>query len=184
VAEFKVPLWSTSYSVPKGHRLRVSVSCSDFPRVWPTQTNPEVRLYFGGGRASNVTIPVVPNGSTVQGPQMRMPKSPPPPSAMVPTWRIERDQVSGGVSVTTGENTSFALPQGGNVTVSHLATARVTASRPDDATVAGDTSFTIRAPVIGKVHVVTTSWVSQHGMTLTGRITVDDRVVFDKRWEK
>ena len=162
----------------------MSVSCSDFPRVWPTTTNPEVRLYFGGGRASSVTIPVVPNGAAkIQGPPMRRPPSPPPPSPMTPVWRIERDLVTGAVSVTTGEKTSFALQQGGNVAVNHVATARVTASRPDDATVEGETSFTIQVPVIGSVAVVTTSWVSQH-MTLTGRITVDGRVIFDKRWEK
>lgn len=185
VAEFKVPLWSTSYSVPKGNRIRVSVSCSDFPRIWPTKINPEVRLFFGGGRASSVTIPVVANSSpSVQGPPVRKPQSPPPPSTMTPTWRIERDQVTGAVSVTTGEKNAFALPQGGQVAVDHVATARVTASRPDDATVEGDTSFTMQVPVLGKVDVVTTSWVSQHGMTLTGRITVDGRVVFDKRWEK
>ena len=103
---------------------------------------------------------------------------------MTPTWRIERDQVTGAASVTTGEKNRFALPQGGQVAVDHVATARVTASRPDDATVEGDTSFTMQVPVLGKVDVVTTSWVSQHGMTLTGRITVDGRVVFDKRWEK
>jgi hypothetical protein len=144
-----------------------------------------VRLYFGGGRASCVTIPVVPNGaSKIQGPQMRRPESPPPPSPMTPVWRIERDQVTGAVAVTTGEKTAFALPQGGNVAVNHVATARVTASRPDDATVEGETSFTMQVPVIGNLAVVTTSWVSQHGMTLTGRISVDGRVVFDKRWEK
>jgi uncharacterized lipoprotein YbaY len=103
---------------------------------------------------------------------------------MTPTWKIERDLVTGAVSVATGEKTSFQLPQGGSVNVDHIAVARVTASRPDDAVIEGDTSFQMALPVIGKVDVHTTSWVTQHGITLSGRITVDGRLVFETRWEK
>ncbi|MDB5107136.1 MAG: putative Hydrolase CocE/NonD family protein [Candidatus Binatus sp.] len=184
-AQFKIPLWSTSYRVPKGNRIRVSVSCSDFPRVWPTTTNPDVRLYFGGQRASSVSIPVVPIATArVDGPAMKRPAEAPPLSLMTPTWRIERDLVNQAVSVSTGEKTSFPLPQGGTVAVDHLASARVSASRPDDAVVEGETLFCMQLPVIGNLDVKTTSWVSQHGTTLTGKITVDGRVVFEKRWEK
>ena len=33
VIEARVAVWATSYEVPAGHRLRVSVSCADFPRI-------------------------------------------------------------------------------------------------------------------------------------------------------
>jgi putative CocE/NonD family hydrolase len=185
VAEFKVPLWSTSYRVASGHRLRVSVSCSDFPRIWPTPSNPEIRLHFGGVRGSAVTIPTVPNRSGgIKGPEIRRPPAPAPLSAMTPTWKIERDLVTGAVTVTTGEKTSFPLPQGGSAAVDHVAIARVTASRPDDAVVEGNTSFRLQIPVIGNLEVKTTSWVAHHGITLSGRITIDGRVVFEKRWDK
>ena len=58
--EARVPLWATSYRVPVGHRLRMSVSCADFPRIWPSRTNARLRLATGGG--SLVRLPVVPPG--------------------------------------------------------------------------------------------------------------------------
>ena len=61
VYEFRVPLWATSYHVAQGHRLRVSVSCADFPRLWPTRTNPQIRVFCGGrSKASAIRLPLVP----------------------------------------------------------------------------------------------------------------------------
>lgn len=55
--EYRIALWSTSYRVPKGHRIRLSVSCSDFPRIWPDPVKPEIRVFFGGNRASKDSDP-------------------------------------------------------------------------------------------------------------------------------
>jgi uncharacterized protein len=183
IQEFRIAMWSTSYLVPKGNRLRVSIACADFPRIWPTPTNPEIRVIFGGARASAIALPVVPQ-ERVAGPEIRRPAAPPPPSPMRPTWKIERDLASGDVSVTTGEKTGFPLPQGGSIEVDHVAVARVAAARPDGAAVEGDTKIRVRAPVIGEVEVATTSWVSQTGLALSGRVTMNGRVVFEKRWQR
>jgi putative CocE/NonD family hydrolase len=61
---FRVPLWATSYAVSAGHRLRVSVSCSDFPRIWPTRSNPRIRLATGVAAPSAIRLPVVPPSAT------------------------------------------------------------------------------------------------------------------------
>ena len=62
--EVRVPLWATSYVVPEGHRLRVSVSGGDFPRIWPTRSNPRMRLATGGHTASAISLPTVPPAET------------------------------------------------------------------------------------------------------------------------
>ncbi|MGO9602721.1 MAG: CocE/NonD family hydrolase [Candidatus Binataceae bacterium] len=184
VYEFRVALWSTSYQVPKGNRIRVSVSCSDFPHVWPTRTNPEIRVFFGGNRASTIALPVVPPSPTpLDAPKIRRPQ-PPPAGALQPIWKIERNLVTDEITVTTGEKNGFPLPQGGAIEVDHTAVARVAAARPDGANVAGDTKIRVRAPVIGEIEVATTSLISRSGMTLAGRITRDGTVVFEKRWSK
>jgi uncharacterized protein len=183
VQEFRIPMWSTSYMVPKGNRLRVSIACADFPRIWPTPTNPEIRVILGGKRASAIAIPVVPH-QQIAGPEIRRPAAPPPPSPMRPLWKIERDLASGEVAVTTGQKNGFPLPQGGGIEVDHVAVARVAAARPDGATVAGDTKIRVQAPVIGEVEVTTTSRVSPSGMVLSGKVTMDGRLVFDKRWQR
>ena len=103
---------------------------------------------------------------------------------MRPTWKIERDLASGEVAVTTGEKMGFPLPQGGSIEVDHVAVARVAAARPDGAAVEGDTKIRVRAPVIGEIEVATTRRVSQTGMTLSGRVTMDGHVIFEKRWQR
>src|SRR5262249_57077938 len=141
--ELRASLWSTSYQVPKGNRIRVSVSCADFPRLWPTRTNPEIRLFFGDNRASAITLPVVPPLATpLEAPKLRRPE-PAPPSTLHPVWRIERNLVAGEVAVTTGEKNSFPLPHGGAIEVDHTAVARVAEARPDGASVAGDTKIRV-----------------------------------------
>ena len=185
VYEFRVALWSTSYQVPKGNRIRVSVSCADFPHVWPTRTNPEIRLFFGGNRASVIKLPAIPpHTQPIDPPKLRRPEQAPMASPMRPIWKIERNLVTGEVAVTTGEKNGFPLPQGGGIEVDHTATARVTASRPDGASVAGDTKIRVTAPVIGDIEVATTSLISRNGMTLSARITRDGAVVYEKRWTK
>ncbi len=184
VCEFKVPLWSTSYQVPRGNRIRVSVSCGDFPRLWPTRTNPEIRLFFGGRRASCIQLPVVPpDPKPLDAPRLRRPE-PPPPSPLRPIWTIERNLAAGEVAVITGEKNGFPLPQGGEIEVDHVASARVAASRPDGATVKGNTRIRVCAPVIGEIEVVTTSLISRDAMTLTARISRDGATVFEKRWNR
>jgi hypothetical protein len=162
----------------------VSVSCADFPHLWPTRSNPEIRLFFGGDRASAIQLPIVPaHSEPFDPPKLRRPE-PAPPSTLRPIWKIERNLVADEIAVTTGEKNGFPLPQGGALEVDHTAVARVSAGRPDGASVAGDTRIRVNAPVIGAIEVATTSLISRNGMTLAARITRDGAVVFEKRWSK
>ena len=79
VFEARVAVWATSYEVAAGHRLRVSVSCADFPRIWPTITNPLIRLHTGPDHPSRVVLPVVPGRSVRTGSGNAPPGSRPRP---------------------------------------------------------------------------------------------------------
>jgi putative CocE/NonD family hydrolase len=183
--EFRIPMWATSYSVAKGNRIRVSVSCADFPHLWPTRTNPEIRVHFGGHRASSIAIPIVPAPKQpIEGPPIPRASILPRPASFVPIWKIDRDLVTGQVAVTTGEKNAFPLPQGGLASIDHIAVARVTPSRPEGAIVEGDTTIRVQAPVIGNLEVVTTARVTQDAISLGGRISIDGRIIFEKRWQK
>ena len=153
--EFKIPLWSTSYRVPKGHSIRLSVSCSDFPHLWPDSRKPELRVFFGGKRASSISLPAIPaSKEKLRGMEIRPPAAPPPPSAMRPIWKIERDLAAGAVSVSTGMTNRIPLPQGGTMNIDHCVVAKVSEARPDTASVGGDTTMTIDLHHVGciKVH--------------------------------
>jgi len=183
--EFKIQLWSTSYRVPKGHQIRLSLSCSDFPHLWPDRQKPEIRVFFGGKRASSISLPAVPaSKEQPRGMEIRTPSMTPAPTVRRPVWKIERDLVANAVTVTTGETNSIALPQGGRMNIEHTAVAKVSEERPDTASVHGDTTMKIDLHNVGSIEVRTQSLVTQTGLSLSGRVTMDDKVIFEKRWTR
>jgi hypothetical protein len=186
VYEFRVPLFSTSYLVKRANRLRVSVSGADFPHVWPSRQNAQLRFFHGGEHASNVTLPVAPaQKAAVDGPMPRPVTEPHPrPGVMTPRYKIETDMVAGTVAVTTGQKSAVPLPTGGALEMDHTAVARVFRARPDQATVEGDTAIKVRVPALGELEIKTTSWVSHERMSLAGRVTLDGRPVFERTWTK
>ena len=88
------------------------------------------------------------------------------------------------LTITTGERQYLALPGGGTFEMDHTAKASVTASRPDGARVEGETKICLCTPAAGVIQVETRSWISQVGMLLVGEVTVDGRVLFERRWQK
>lgn len=55
-----IALRPTSYQYGKGHRIRLCVSGSDFPFIWPTPRRYVLRLYTGQPYATELLLPVVP----------------------------------------------------------------------------------------------------------------------------
>ncbi len=189
VIDMRVPMVATSYMVARRHRIRVSISCSDFPRIFPTRTNPVIRVYSGGRRGSHVRIPIVPppknnnNHFEVRRPDLTINRSP-LAVAMTPRWTIERDLASGRVSVVTGSHQQSNLINGGSFEMNHVARASVPDAQPQGAAVDGDTVIALTLPSVGKVIVKTTSWIGQDGMSLSGEIRIEDKLVFEKHWRK
>ena len=159
------------------------------PAPRPTRTNPEIRLFSGGTRASSVCIPVVPPPAVpISGPSIRRPEPGinrlPWLLEFVPQWKIEQDLATGTLTVTTGQRQHSSLPGGGTFQMDHSARASVAVSRPDGAKVEGETTISLHLPAAGAIEVETKSWISQSGMLLVGKITVDGRVFFERRWQK
>ncbi len=189
VYEFRIPLWGTSYLVPKGHRLRLSISCSDFPRIWPMDTNPKIRVFFGRGRASSVRIPVIPPpAAPMPVPSIRRPDPTvnrfPYIIDAAPLWKIEQDLATGTLTVVTGTMEQIRIPGGGKLQLNHTAKASVKASQPDGAKIEGETTVRLDLPVAGLVQVEAKTLISQTRMLLTGKVKVDGRVFFEKQWKK
>jgi putative CocE/NonD family hydrolase len=188
VCEYRVPLWATAYRLAPGSRLRVSVACADFPRVWPSRTNPVIRLVTGGARASSVALPTV-------GPPAQPALPPPAPDPSVdrapatidyaPRWEIERDLAADAVSVRCGTRMTLATPgRDGTLRLEHLASARVARERPDAAGVRGETSMELHTPSGAVAQVETGSLITADGAVLSGRVVVDGQTVFERRWER
>jgi len=73
---------------------------------------------------------------------------------------------------------------GGSMEMNHIARAAVTDAQPQGAAVDGNTVIAMTLPSVGKVIVKTTSWIGQDGMSLTGEISIEDKVIFEKHWRK
>jgi hypothetical protein len=188
VCDFKITLCATSYVVARGHRIRLSIACADFPRIWPTKRNPTIRVFYGPHRGSSVRIPVAADskGATIVEPRRPEPgvNRSPLRTAMVPRYTIEHDLVAGSTRVRTGSFQSMALLNGGSLAMDHRASACVADSHPEATTVEGDTSIALELPSLGKVEVATTSWVTADAMALSGRIMLNGREFFSKTWRK
>jgi hypothetical protein len=186
VHEYTVGLWATAYRVPAGHRLRISVSGSDFPRVWPSRTNPTLRVLTGPEAPSRLVVPAAPDD--VVAPFTPEPQKPGADRAPLivdgePRWRIERDLVAGSATVVSGARFVFDTPvPGGRVELDHTARATVRADRPDGAKVTGQTVIHARTPNGAEVEVSTSTLVTADGLALAGTVVVDGRTVFERRW--
>ncbi len=186
VREYTVQLWATSYRVPAGHRLRVSVACADFPRIWPTLTNPRIRLEAGGAHPSAIRLPVVPD-APAQEREMPAPDPSVNPVPLVldyvPRWTIERDLAADRATVTMGMTWVSHLPAGrGKLELAQSSKASVAVARPDGAEVSEETTVGLETPSGASVLIETRSWHTSRGIAAWGRILVDGRPFFERQW--
>jgi uncharacterized protein len=184
--EFRVPLWATSYAIPAGHRLRMSISCSDFPRIWPTRSNPRIRLAAGGPAPSAIRLPVVPPGQ-VAAPNLPVPdpnvKRTPLDIEGVPKWQIARDLASGAVVVTTGIRSAIQTTnRDGRFEIDRTGRASVSAARPDSARVEGEATIRLKTPQGSDVTVQSRLRITQDGQDFHASVNVDGQVIFERHW--
>ncbi len=180
----EIALWATAWRFAPGHRLRLSVSCADFPRIWPDPEQAHIRLDLA---RSSVRLVVAPAG-------VGDPADPPRPARVAPgerapwtidgapAWTIEHDLAGDGVAVTLGGGERMRLPEGGTLTLRQQATARVHAERPDAASVRGEVSIEIASP--GGEHFLIEAWSRawRERNLYDARVTVDGRTLLERSW--
>ena len=187
VVEARVAVWATSYEVAAGHRLRVSVSCADFPRIWPTITNPLIRLYTGIEHPSRISLPVVPTEAS--GPVTKMPRPDPDldraPLGIdyAPKHIVTRDHGKETVTVEAGFGSTMHTPSlDGRAHVDTEIIATVSRHRPDGARLEGNTTFVLDTPSGSRVVVDARTRVSAREVTVWGRVEADGVPIFEHRW--
>jgi len=146
VEEVRVPLRTAGYRWLPGHRLRVAVSSSLWPVLWPSPFPATFGLHRGPATPSRLELPVVPAAG---GPgDARVPafrSAPPdlrwpvadaldgagPAVADPPVWRIDEDVIAGTVTVHIHDGGEAIVPDGRRLYAAE--TLRMTASDADPA---------------------------------------------------
>jgi len=185
--EIVMKLWDTSYLVKAGHRLRVAIASSDFPYIWPTPKTATNTVYHSQKYPSQIVIPFVPE---------RTPSLPPPnlrevippmqlPAAIEyskPYWRIERDLIASTITVCNGTEEKIVVSP--TTTMEMVTHVRAVASAidPADAKVTSETIANIEGHKLGIVNIRSKLVTTHKTSHLAINITVDDLLIFSKRW--
>ena len=177
---------ATSYQIQKGHRLRLSIACADFPRIFPTRTNPLIRIAVGGNTPSVLRLPVV-SAHGIPGPDLPVPdplvNRTPLNVEGTPRYRVEHDFGEGMLSVSIGNWGTILTPErDGRLEMDTLGQAEMRTDRPHSARVEGRSVLTAHMPsgslVVAEGHTL----VTLDGQVMSGRISVDGELLFEKQW--
>lgn len=161
-----VPLHFTSWVFPPGHRMRIAISNSLWPMIWPTPYTMRTTVKLGGSvtDASRLVIPTVPATSHLRPQTFQPPK----PEESVPrvragheprTWMVRRDVLGRLTKVDLKASDWADFPWGREADEEHL-TYGVEDDHPERASFVGEASTTVQVPgrtLIWKANVALTS---------------------------
>jgi uncharacterized protein len=177
-----IPLTATAFRLPAGARIRLSVACAEFPRIWPMRRNPVIRV-LSGPDASLLRLPVHDNaGAPVSVP--RPPAGPDPGwvSDGRPVYRAATDKTSGEVTVEFGVSSRLRPPSGAELRLDERFTARVQASRPDGAALVAAADVSIRLPAGERVEIAVRSASSRTVTVIEGSVEIDGASLLRRTW--
>jgi putative CocE/NonD family hydrolase len=183
--QVRIRLWATSYALARGHRLRLSVSAADFPRVWPDPTSPKLELDLG---ASELRLPVVPDDPEAGWEEPPRPPEVPPTDRFPwtlsggPEWTRERDEAGDASSVTLGGGEVMRLPEGGTLSIRQRATASVAAAHPEGAALTAEAHIETRSADGELVEVEARSTMWRDHVVYQSRVLVEGVPLLVRTW--
>jgi uncharacterized protein len=179
-----VPLRATAYRVAADHRLRLSLACADFPRIWPTAASAELSVHHG---ASCVELPVAAAGPSLPAPMWGplQPESLKGPADLGGTqrWETRRDLGADAVTLDATKEERQQLDGFTRLHSRHHYRASVSARRPDTARMQSTTEVRIERPV-GETELTVTTLTTTHQVAVTATITVDGSPFWTRTWNR
>ena len=177
-----VPLRAAAYRLLPGERLRVAVSCADFPRIWPTPVPATLRLFHG---TSRITLPICPPPAEAIRPVWGKLQKEVLGSANdrggTQTWDLTRDLMTDTVRLSATKTERVRLDPQTEVATDHAYGAAVSAARPDLARMHSTTTVRIERPSGGTM-LVARSVTTQHHTSVEVDISVDGQSFWNRRW--
>jgi hypothetical protein len=181
-----------TWTFPKGHRIRLSVSNALWPMVWPTPYAMTTSLQLGGDNGSRLTLPLVPP-SMYAAPQF----APPEPSeersdikdegSLWPgDWKTERDEVNAKTKVTWSGKSAETYPWG-KETDFEVITYLADDNHPEASSVQGETEIVMalkQQTLTWRGHLALSSDAKNFYYKYTRELLKDGHPLKEKTWEE
>jgi len=209
VEEVQVPMRTAGYRWLPGHRVRVALSSSLWPVLWPSPFPATFGVHRGPATPSRLELPVVsPAGGPGDAPVPAFRTSPPdlrwpvaepldggkPAVADPPVWRIDEDVIAGSVTVHVHDGGESIVPDGHRLYAAE--TLRMTAWDDDPARAELDAHVVYRwqeheAGRSGELTYIEiradsfqTSTASDFDLSVQLEIDVDGARFFERSWHE
>jgi hypothetical protein len=191
IIELEIPLKHCSWTFQAGHRLRVAISGSDWPWVWPSPYPATNQVYYGASRPSRILLPVVLELARSQKPEPKFVEV--PSSRMTayafgggPEWKITQDLISGYSTLQVGSHHQGQLP-GASFSMESESQAEMGASdaHPEAAYARALVKSSIiqagdRTDIIGRTSIRSTA--SHFFIDIELNVEKDGQLFFTRKW--
>ncbi len=182
----------TTWTFPKGHRIRLAVSNALWPMIWPTPYTMATTLQLGGDAGSRLTLPLVAE-SMYAAPQF----APPEPSeqridirsAGFPwpgDWKTERDELSGKTRVAWRGKSEETYPWGKETDLEDI-TYLADDAHPETSSVQAKAEIEMvlkEQTLIWRGHLMLTSDAQNFYYQYTRLLLKDGRTLKEKTWQE
>jgi uncharacterized protein len=179
-----VTLFPTDYRLEAGHRLRVSISLSDFPYIFPLPYKGDIELDMGPEKAQRLEITAIKGaGLPEKNPQLAAPDLGMFEGQMDPQereYRVLRDAETGRVTVHWSVGYELPLPHLKSPMLMKLTCdASVTEGEPDSALL--EASGRAEFPLEGRDYLFQASQVvSQRDFEVKASIEENGKLIYDR----
>jgi predicted acyl esterase len=185
VSEITVPLYSTAYRLPAGHRLRLVIAGADFPLLWPAVRNPTLTVHRSPVHATRVRVPIAPlRPLPLAQPVFGRPAVTTGEDGSIERWdnRVIRDLAGESASFEQHTETTRRLEDGTMFRSSATNTSTIPTARPADTVLTTNLDATLDYPE-GTAVTTVKAVQTRERYHIHGRITIAGKPFFDRSWE-
>jgi uncharacterized protein len=182
----------TTWTFPKGHRIRLSVSNALWPMIWPTPSAMTTTLQLGGEAGSRLTLPLVPL-SMYAAPQFARPEPSEERSDIKDEgypwpgdWKTERDEVNAKTKVTWSGQSEETYPWG-KETDSERITYLADDNHPETSSVQAEAEIVMvlkQQTLRWQGHLMLSSDAKNFYYKYTRQLMKDGQLFKQKTWEE
>ena len=184
----QVRLCPVDYLVPAGNRLRLALSLSDFPRLFPLPHQGKIHLHFFPGKAQSLALQILPREKRLDGrPELAVSDLSILEGvefAYEPKWKVVRDHVASRVTVESGMSMEFTpMHMTAPIKASNHYSAAVTEGMPDTACLDADSEIQFSLEGTGYTATVRQR-VTQSQIEIATRVQEEGDVIHEKTFSR